>query len=419
MGKAKKGDSLNFSGKIGNKVYVQRKNGTVVVYEAPATPSIPQRTEAQLQHRLQFTNLAAVNTQFHQTLKKGFEGIGNTMSDFNAFVQCNINVVKVYIPKQVRLNGGSVLAPYQITRGKLASIAYTKNDNGILVSDILVGTLVIDENTTVADFSAAVIACNEDWAEFDQLTFFYGIQTLDTVTHIPRAKISGYKVMLDLSDDTPLYDVVTGLGFTAVDGKLGMNMEIEDGAAAWIHSRENGSNLSVSTQYLYVDSSVLAAYQTNSAFTISADSYGGVNQSAVFLQPKGNKTRTVQILPEVPEGGNSGSTNNGGTGSVEPSGEPSGTVAPKLTISRTGTGTSTVTANGEGVTSGSEVAAGTEVSVSVTPAEGATPTATLNGNTVALTENDGLYTGTFSMPNSNATLTINSGGANTGGADAN
>lgn len=445
MGKAKKGDSLNFSGKIGNKVYVQRKNGTVVVYEAPATPSIPQRTEAQLQHRLQFTNLAAVNTQFHQTLKKGFEGIGNTMSDFNAFVQCNINVVKVYIPKQVRLNGGSVLAPYQITRGKLASIAYTKNGNGILVSDILVGTLVIDENTTVADFSAAVIAWNEDWAEFDQLTFFYGIQTLDTVTHIPRAKISGFKVVLDLSDDTLLYDVVTALGFTTVDGKLGMNMEIEDGAAAWIHSRENGSNLSVSTQYLYVDSSVLAAYQTNTAFTISADSYGGVNQSAVFLQPKGNKTRTVQILPETTEGENNGTTNsgttnsgnngngessntgnnngnsggsntsgtngtnNGGTGSVTPS-------VPKLTISRTGTGTSTVTANGEGVTSGSEVAAGTEVSISVTPAEGTTPTASLNGSTVTLTESDGVYNGTFSMPSANATLVINSGGTTGGGS---
>ena len=62
MGKAKKGDSLNFSGKIGNKVYVQRKNGTVVVYEAPATPSIPQRTEAQLQHR-RFQRLRAVQHQ--------------------------------------------------------------------------------------------------------------------------------------------------------------------------------------------------------------------------------------------------------------------------------------------------------------------------------------------------------------------
>ena len=144
MGRVTKGDVQNFSGKVGDKIYSQRKNGTVV-YEAPKVPKVPKRSEAQLDQRLQFTNLAAVNTQFHKTLKKGFEGIGNSMSDYNAFVQCNINVVKVYIPKKVRLNGGSVLAPYQITRGKLPSIAYAKNGDGVLVSDISLGGLMISD----------------------------------------------------------------------------------------------------------------------------------------------------------------------------------------------------------------------------------------------------------------------------------
>ena len=35
-------------------------------------------------------------------------------------------MVKVFITKQVKANGGSVLAPYQITRGTLPSIAYAK-----------------------------------------------------------------------------------------------------------------------------------------------------------------------------------------------------------------------------------------------------------------------------------------------------
>lgn len=106
-------------------------------------------------------------------------------------------------------------------------------------------------------------------------------------------------------------------------------------------------------------------------------------------------------------GGNSG--NSGNTGSVTPS-------VPKLTISRTGTGTSTVTANGSGVSSGAEIAANTEVAISITPAEGTTPTASLNGNTITLTENDGVYSGTFQMPSSNATLVINSGGTTGGGS---
>lgn len=104
-----------------------------------------------------------------------------------------------------------------------------------------------------------------------------------------------------------------------------------------------------------------------------------------------------------------GSNTDGGTGSVTPS-------VPKLTISCTGTGTSSITANGNPVSSGAEIAANTEVSISITPAEGATPTASLNGNTITLTENDGVYSGTFQMPSSNATLVINTGGTTGGGS---
>jgi hypothetical protein len=107
-------------------------------------------------------------------------------------------------------------------------------------------------------------------------------------------------------------------------------------------------------------------------------------------------------------GGNNGGSGTG-TGSVTPS-------APKLTINRSGNGTSSVSANGNAVSSGSELEAGTEVSISVTPAEGQVPTATLNGSSVTLTENDGVYTGTFQMPSGNATLAINSGGASGGGS---
>jgi len=115
-------------------------------------------------------------------------------------------------------------------------------------------------------------------------------------------------------------------------------------------------------------------------------------------------------------GGNNGGTQNGGsnsgTGSVTPS-------APKLTINHSGNGTSSVSANGNAVSSGSELQAGTEVSISVTPAEGTVPTATLNDSNVALTENNGVYTGSFQMPSSNATLVINSGGDDNGGSDMN
>jgi len=70
----------------------------------------------------------------------------------------------------------------------------------------------------------------------------------------------------------------------------------------------------VSTQFLYVDNSVLEAYQTDEAFHISADSYGGINTEAVFLQPKGNKVRsTVAIAGGSSNGGSQNGTTGGGT----------------------------------------------------------------------------------------------------------
>lgn len=106
--------------------------------------------------------------------------------------------------------------------------------------------------------------------------------------------------------------------------------------------------------------------------------------------------------------------NQGGSGSSGNSGSQTPSV-PTLTISRSGSGTSAVTVGGNAVNSGSQIAAGTEVALSVTPAEGQTPTATLNGSSVTLTESDGTYTGTFQMPDGNATLVINSGSTGGGG----
>ena len=312
------GVATQLSGKVGQLIYRQTKYGTVV-YEAPAKASVPQRTEAQMQIRTQWGNMAAVYRQFNQTLKKGFEGLNGKMNDYNAFIQANTNVVKVYVPKSVRLNGGSVLAPYQITRGTLPSVAMVKNSGGVLVSDIALGSLVIGAETTVADLANAVIVLNDGFEAGDQLTFFYGQQTEDAVTGIPRARIYGYKVMLNPGDSTLLLEVVSELGFTSVDGKLGMSSSITDGAAVWVHSREDGtSGLKVSTQFLYVDSSVLAAYQGSQAMEASANSYGGINKSAVFLNPKSSGAGSVVVTPVAPSGsggsgGGSGDSTGGGT----------------------------------------------------------------------------------------------------------
>ena len=332
------GQSSDLSGKVGLITYAQTKYGTVAYLRKKVT-KIPRRSERQMEIRTQWVNLGAIYRQFNKTLKKAFEGLGNQMSVYNAFVQANINVVKVYISKQEKLNGGSVLAPYMITRGSMPSIVITSTSSAqgpILVTDLSLGSLVIGAQTTVAQFSAAVIAENEDWENGDQLTFFYGVQLVDAVTGVPRAKITGFKMLLDTQDATPLWNVVSGLGFSSVavgGGQvLGMNSVITDGAAAWVHSREDASgNLTVSTQFLYVDSTILARYQDESAFGVSADSYGGINSSAVYLDPKSYASVLAGGGAAPSGGGNTGSDNgsggNSGGGNPSTGGSGQATVA--------------------------------------------------------------------------------------------
>ena len=284
------GINTKIRGKVGEYIYRQTKVGTIVS-EAPVKPITPLRTQRQMSIRTQWANLGAIYKQFDSMLRRGFEALPPQMSVYNAFIQANLGVVKVYITKTMKLNGGAILAPYQITRGSLPSISMAVNSGNKLVSSVRLGTLTISSTTTVAQFSQAVIDNNPAFLEGDQLTFFHGIQSVDTVTRTPRATINGYKVVLNTADDTPLWDVVSQLGFSVTDNCLATSQQITNGAAVWVHSREAADGtLKVSTQFFYVENSALATYQSNTAIIASVNSYGGINSAAVYLQPELNTT---------------------------------------------------------------------------------------------------------------------------------
>ena len=67
------------------------------------------------------------------------------------------------------------------------------------------------------------------------------------------------------------------------------------------------------------------------------------------------------------------------------------------------------------ITGEQSFASGTNLYIEIVPAEGQTPTATINGSSIELTENDGTYTGSFQMPAQASVLDINSG---TSGGDS-
>ena len=112
------------------------------------------------------------------------------------------------------------------------------------------------------------------------------------------------------------------------------------------------------------------------------------------------------------EGGNGGQSQ-GGNGGSSTGSETAQSYA--LTISKSGSGSASVTKGGNAVTSGANLNEDDEVEISITPAEGQVPTASINGSSIELTEDGGVYSGSFAMPGQASTLVINTG--TSGGGD--
>ena len=133
--------------------------------------------------------------------------------------------------------------------------------------------------------------------------------------------------------------------------------------------------------------------------------------------------------PSGGSGENNGGSQNGGSssqsGGTQSGGDNSGSQGQQgnqnqqggyaLQIVTSGSGSATVTHNGNTLTSGATLNEDDEVEISITPAEGKVPTASINSSPLELTEDNGVYTGSFAMPGQASALVISTGVSGDGG----
>ncbi len=404
------GINTDMSGKVGQFVYRKTKRG-IVVAQAPSKPAIPRRSEKQAILRCQLGNQAANFRLYGDKLALAFEDKTPGQSEFNLFVQVNYGVTPVYITKQERLNGACVLAGYTFCRGTLTSIGHSINSGGVLVSNLALGTLNIGASTTVADLAAAIIANNTGWEELDQITFFRAIQYRDAEFNIPRALMESWRLVLDLADETLLYNRVPALGFTTVSGFLGMNQALSDGGAAWVHSRDRGNgNIRVGTQRLVVVNSLLESYQSMAALRASAESYGGINTKSVYLSPNGTLLAIGSLTAYAGDNQqSSGGSGTGGSGtqsgdSSSSSSETPAVAAPTISGTTPFEETTTVTMSGpEGATIHYTTDGSTPTSASTVYSEALTLNDTTTVKAIAVKDDvsSGVTTRTFTKGSGN------------------
>lgn len=257
--------------------------GETIAKGKVAFPTNP-KTVGQMFRRVKWANIVNLWQAFTNRDKPSFQTKAARVSDFNMFIAKNINNIPVYLTHAEAGQGGCVVAGYQITEGSLPSIDVGTGTGSVALSDISLGNLVIDSDTTLAQFSAAVINNNSGYLDHDLITFFEFDQSQNTVTGVPIVSVQSWQVELDRSDEeTLLSDLVEANGFTSVDNKLGAAQVIA-GGCAWVHSRKTADGTEVSTQSIYTTNALLAQYQTTSKRLEAVLSYGGKTTRA-YLTP--------------------------------------------------------------------------------------------------------------------------------------
>ena len=314
-----KGIISKMNGSAGNLTFKQSGGQTVV--SEKVTQTTDAKTELQQKQRMKWANVIRMYQVLRPYMKLAFGGSQNGRTDYNKFVSVNLALQPVYLTKAEVTAGACVVAPYKITQGKLKSISVA-GKAGEAVTNISLGSLTIAADTTVAEFSNAVVQNNKFFEYGDQITYFLVSQEVNEVTATPMADVDACCIVLDKNKDTKLLSLVDPRGFASRDGYLAAKSDADFGnhGMVWIHSRKNVSdgNTMVSAQFLICENALLAQYQGQDAYDSAVNSYGGAN--TVYLTPGG----TLKPAASSDGGSDSGSGNPSDSGSDSDSGSSSG-----------------------------------------------------------------------------------------------
>lgn len=253
-----------------------------------------RRSEAQQKRRVLWANLVNFYKASRTWMPKAFETKKRNQSDYNKFMQLNVNSSKVALTKSEAEAGACVVDGYLVSQGSLPSIEIIRWNNG-WSTNIASGQLTISDTTTVGEFSEAIINANGSIRKGMQLSFVSYQQSVDALG-TPRAICRCYEVTFDPESQVPLYASFPDFCASTHDGMLSTNDNISIGGFAYILSELTSTGLAVSTQQLITNNeSLLRTYTSGKQLDAAVVSYGV--DSEVVLSPAGTILQNPEEQP--------------------------------------------------------------------------------------------------------------------------
>ena len=285
----------NLSGKLGIYVFARRKGEQVS--RSWVKPK-DTKTTAQGRQRSVLANIIRVFQASPSFFQSAFANKPSNQSDYNAMVARNIGKSpRIHLPKSVVEAGGGVVAPYVISDGGVQSIIVT----GIGVTartNIAVGAgFNIDDTTTVAALSAAILENNTFIEEGDQLSYLSIEQYTDG--GVPKLRARKYEMIISAAGSGIARDYIPEFGLSVSGGFIAHGSFVYSGAFAWVLSRKKEGKIDVSRQSLIVtDENLYSSYVGELAISTANTSYKNTN--TIFVSPGETGEGSAVIPSNIP-----------------------------------------------------------------------------------------------------------------------
>lgn len=298
------------NGLLGNS---RNKIGSIVTYVAKgqqiarskaANISNP-RTASQMSQRIKLSNVVAMYRANKGWMDRyAFENKPTRWSVFNAFVSANLSASLVALTKQEAAAGACVVAPYKMTDGSLPQIQINELvEQGVFTTDLFIGELVIDAQTTIGDLSAALIANNNGIVQGMQLSLIENAQ--EVINNIPRVVVRAYEFIINSSDTTLLTEKWGSAGLTTYTGGTSNAIAYDtmqgETAFTFILSHTYGGKTHVGASYMVLnDPAVYESYTSSTAVDLAIQSYGSGNVTPFLDSTEASGSSEGGTNPDVP-----------------------------------------------------------------------------------------------------------------------
>lgn len=263
-------------GRIGETTYYASK-GRQIARQALNNSNYGEsarRSLAQQRRRVKWANLVNFYKLCSGWMPKAFESKKPGQTDYNKFMQLNVNAQRVALTRDQAINGGCVVDAFAITQGTLTPVTVRVGAGGPFAGTRLAYSGDIEATTTVGAFAELLIDDNADIEIGMQLSIVQALSSEDA-NNIPRTSVKFYEVVLDPDNSEFLSKYIPDDVLGIEGGKLVVtNLDSSNGASAAIISQLTDTGLKVSSETLSGAFTMAGQYSAAAVVDAAIATYG-------------------------------------------------------------------------------------------------------------------------------------------------